>query len=61
MPTAAVQGICAGLQMLGEALIDLHGVNGNGPCVGLLPVVTVFDEAKTVCHRAAAFSALQGW
>ena len=46
--------------MLGEALIDLHGVDGKGPGLGLLPVVTVFDEAKTVRHRAAAFSALHG-
>ena len=56
----AVLGICAGLQMLGEALIDLHGVEGPGPGLGLLPVVTVFDKAKTVRHRTAAFSALQG-
>ena len=56
----AVLGICGGLQMLGEALIDLHGVDGNGPGLGLLPVVTVFDEAKTVRHRAAGFSALHG-
>ncbi len=27
----AVMGICGGLQMLGEALIDLHGVEGSGP------------------------------
>ncbi|MDB5884375.1 MAG: hypothetical protein JWR74_546 [Polaromonas sp.] len=55
-----VLGICGGLQMLGEALIDPHGIDGNGPGLGLLPVVTVFDEAKTVRHRQAAFSALRG-
>ena len=56
----AVLGICGGLQMLGEALIDLHGIDGNGPGLGLLPVVTVFDEAKTVQHRQAAFAAVRG-
>jgi len=56
----AVLGICGGLQMLGEALIDPHSIDGNGPGLGLLPVVTVFDEAKTVRHRQAAFAGLHG-
>ena len=56
----AVLGICGGLQMLGEALIDLHGIDGNGPGLGLLPVVTVFDEAKTVQHKSAGFGAVGG-
>jgi len=56
----AVLGICGGLQMLGEALIDAHGIDGNGPGLGLLPVVTVFDQAKTVRHRQAAFGAVGG-
>ena len=56
----AVLGICGGLQMLGEALIDLHGIDGNGPGLGLLPVVTVFDEAKMVQHKRAAFGAVGG-
>ncbi len=56
----AVLGICGGLQMLGEALIDPHGIDGNGPGLGLLPVVTLFHEAKTVQHRQAAFAALRG-
>ncbi|MDB5743751.1 MAG: hypothetical protein JWR68_2066 [Polaromonas sp.] len=55
-----VLGICGGLQMLGEALIDPHGIDGNGPGLGLLPLVTVFDEAKTVRHRQAAFGAVRG-
>ena len=37
----AVRGICGGLQMLGEALIDPDGIDGNGPGLGLLPLVTV--------------------
>jgi adenosylcobyric acid synthase len=56
----AVLGICGGLQMLGEALIDPHGIDGNGPGLGLLPLVTLFDEAKTVQHRQAAFAPMRG-
>jgi len=54
----AVLGICAGLQMLGEALIDPHGIDGNGPGLGLLPLVTTFARDKTVQHRSARFDAL---
>ena len=56
----AVLGICGGLQMLGEALIDPHGIDGNGPGLGLLPVVTTFDLDKTVQHRQATFTLLNG-
>jgi adenosylcobyric acid synthase len=56
----AVLGICGGLQMLGEALIDPHGIDGNGPGLGLLPVVTLFEEGKTVRHRQAGFSSVTG-
>ena len=56
----AVLGICGGLQMLGEALIDPHGIDGNAPGLGLLPVVTVFEETKTVQHRQATFTDLRG-
>ncbi|OGA96365.1 MAG: cobyric acid synthase CobQ [Burkholderiales bacterium RIFCSPHIGHO2_12_FULL_61_11] len=56
----AVLGICGGLQMLGEALIDPHGIDGNGPGLGLLPLVTVFDEAKTVQHKHAVFASVRG-
>ena len=52
----AVLGICGGLQMLGEALIDLHGIDGNAPGLGLLPVVTQFEVQKTVQHRRATFA-----
>ena len=48
----AVLGICGGLQMLGEALIDTHGVesieSSNAPGLGLLPLVTAFAQDKTV-------------
>jgi adenosylcobyric acid synthase len=52
----AVLGICGGLQMLGEALIDTHGIDGNAPGLGLLPLVTVFEPAKTLKRTQALFS-----
>jgi adenosylcobyric acid synthase len=51
----AVLGICGGLQMLGEALIDTHGIDGNAPGLGLLPLVTVFEPEKTVQRTQAVF------
>ena len=56
----AVLGICGGLQMLGEALIDPHGIDGNAAGLGLLAVVTVFEESKTVQHRQTQFNQLTG-
>jgi adenosylcobyric acid synthase len=53
----AVLGVCGGLQMLGEALIDPHGIDGNAPGLGLLPLVTVFDQDKTVRHTETRFMA----
>ncbi len=50
-------GVCGGLQMLGEALIDTHGIDGNAPGLGLLPLVTVFAEDKTVRHTETRFAA----
>ena len=55
-----VLGICGGLQMLGEALVDPHGIDGNAPGLGLLPLVTVFEADKTVRHTATRFGALHG-
>ena len=55
-----VLGICGGLQMLGEALIDTHGIDGNAPGLGLLPVVTQFAADKTVQRTRAKFGALRG-
>ncbi len=54
----AVLGVCGGLQMLGEALIDPDGIDGNGPGLGLLPLVTVFEPVKTVRHTEARFGTL---
>ncbi len=56
----AVLGICGGLQMLGEALIDMNQIDGNGPGLGLLPLVTNFEIAKTVQHRQIQFGKLTG-
>ncbi|MDR7305331.1 cobyric acid synthase [Rhodoferax saidenbachensis] len=52
----AVLGVCGGLQMLGEALIDPHGIDGNAPGLGLLPLVTVFAQDKTVRHTSTRFA-----
>ena len=51
-----VLGICGGLQMLGEALIDAHGIDGNAPGLGLLPLVTAFAPDKTVRRSRGCFS-----
>ena len=56
----AVLGICGGLQVLGEALVDPHGIDGNAPGLGLLPLVTVFEEDKVVRHTRARFGELSG-
>jgi len=55
-----VLGICGGLQMLGEALIDMHAIDGNGPGLGLLPLVTAFEPAKTVRRTRSRFGQLRG-
>lgn len=53
-----VLGICGGLQMLGEALIDLHGVDGNAAGLGLLPLATLFAQDKTVQPTTLTLPAL---
>ena len=55
----AVLGICGGLQMLGEALIDHDDIEGNAPGLGLLPLVTVFERDKTVLRTQTRFSRLE--
>ena len=56
----AVLGVCGGLQMLGEALLDPHGIDGNAPGLGLLPLVSQFERAKTVRPTQARFGAVAG-
>ncbi|MBC5783220.1 cobyric acid synthase [Ramlibacter sp. USB13] len=55
-----VLGICGGLQVLGEALIDPQDIAGNVPGLGLLPLVTQFLPAKTVQRTSVAFAPLAG-
>jgi len=55
-----VLGICGGLQMLGEALVDTHGIDGNAPGLGLLPLVTRFEPEKTVRHTQTCFGEVRG-
>jgi adenosylcobyric acid synthase len=59
-----VLGICGGLQMLGEALIDPEGHDGeagfNGPGLGLLPLVTRYEPAKRVRRTRLRFGATDG-
>ncbi|UJB67298.1 cobyric acid synthase [Acidovorax sp. YS12] len=55
-----VLGVCGGLQMLGEALVDTEGIDGNAPGLGLLPLVTAFARGKTVQTTRARFGALPG-
>jgi adenosylcobyric acid synthase len=55
-----VLGVCGGLQMLGEALIDPHGIDGNAPGLGLLPLVTVFEAHKTVAPIRTQLASLPG-
>ena len=55
-----VLGICGGLQMLGEALVDPHGIDGNAPGLGLLPLVTVFEPRKTVRRTRQVFGPVAG-
>lgn len=56
----AVLGLCGGLQMLGEALVDVHGIDGNAPGLGLLPLVTQFAPSKTVQRTTARFGEVVG-
>jgi adenosylcobyric acid synthase len=62
----AVLGICGGLQMLGEALIDVDGIEGdpsldaNSPGLGLLPLVTRFESTKLLRATQARFGPLTG-
>jgi adenosylcobyric acid synthase len=55
-----VLGICGGLQALGEALVDIHGIDGNAPGLGLLPLVTLFEPDKIVRRQSATFGSVDG-
>ena len=55
-----VLGICGGLQILGEALVDPDGHDGeagfNGPGLGLLPLVTRYERDKRVRRSTLRFA-----
>ena len=55
-----VLGVCGGLQMLGEALVDTEGVDGNAAGLGLLPLVTSFEATKTVQLTDTRFGEVTG-
>lgn len=69
-----VLGICGGLQMLGQTLIDPHGVDGDGQALGmererererelglgLLPLQTSFARDKTVCRSQVSLEGCVG-
>jgi adenosylcobyric acid synthase len=55
---APLLGICGGLQMLGRRLDDPHGIDGSADALGLLPLVTRFERAKTTRETTARFGAL---
>jgi adenosylcobyric acid synthase len=53
-----VLGVCGGLQMLGDALVDPDGVDGDAAGLGLLPLTTTFSREKLLRHTAGRFGAL---
>lgn len=54
-----VLGVCGGLQMLGQRLADAHGIDGEGPGLGLLPLHTRFDQDKWLDAGEASFARLE--
>ena len=56
----AVLGICAGLQMLGEALVSPERIEDNAVGLGLLPLVTRFEGGETVARTQTTFGPLTG-
>jgi adenosylcobyric acid synthase len=55
-----VLGICAGMQMLGEEIVDEAGVDASALGLGLLPVRTVFGREKLTERVHVAFERLAG-
>ncbi len=53
-----VLGICGGLQMLGERILDADGVDGSGAAIGLLALETTFLADKRTERTAAEFGRL---
>lgn len=57
-----IYGVCGGYQMLGETLSDPHHVEAGGEIkgMGLLPMDTVFEEAKTRTRVTGTFRQVAG-
>ncbi|HWE83034.1 MAG TPA: cobyric acid synthase [Gaiellaceae bacterium] len=55
-----VLGICGGLQMLGERVLDPDGVEGAATGLGLLPVETAYGREKVTREVTARFGAVNG-
>jgi adenosylcobyric acid synthase len=53
-----VLGVCGGLQMLGDRLVDEHGIDGSASGLGLLPIITRFEPAKLLRATRATFAAI---
>ena len=53
--------VCGGLQMLGRAIEDPHGVEGAGEGLGILPLATVYEPRKRCVRGRYAFGALTGF
>ncbi len=56
----AVLGVCGGLQMLGQRMLDHHGVDGTAEGLGLLSLETEFSLTKTVRHREVQLGTMAG-
>ncbi len=54
-----VLGICGGLQMLGESMLDPHGLDGEARGLGLLPLVTCFETDKLLRATRLRFASLE--
>jgi adenosylcobyric acid synthase len=58
-------GICGGMQLLGRAILDPHGLEaGDAECLGLLDIITTLEADKTTRQRAirvAGGAAVEGY
>jgi adenosylcobyric acid synthase len=54
----AVLGICGGMQMLGQRIVDEAGVDGSGEALGLLPLRTTFAASKQTEKTVTRFRQL---
>jgi len=55
-----VLAVCGGLQVLGVALDDPHGVDGSAAGLGLLPLTTRFESKKSLRATSANFRGVNG-